>query len=294
MAEYVIQNDSLKLTVSSHGAEIKSLIRKNDGREIMWQADPAYWNRTSPVLFPLVGNYKNKTSVHEGKAYSMGQHGFARDMEFELKDKKDEEIFFTLKENEETLKKYPFAFLLELGYRLMGDTVEVIWSVKNTNDSPMYFSIGGHPAFNCDLENSRLKLYKDGETVHNTVTYNIIEGDGSGCLSDRQKTITPDENGSFAMSYELFSEDALILENRQADAVELIDEKGEPVVRVSFDAPLFGLWSPVGKNAPFVCIEPWYGRCDRADFDGELKDRQYGNTLQSGSEFPVSYKIQVL
>ena len=286
--EYRISNNIYELMVSDHGAEIRSL--KKNGKELMWQADPRFWGRTSPVLFPLVGNYYNKKSRFGGKEYELSQHGFARDMDFSLVKNEADELVFELKDNEKTHEKYPFAFVLQIGYKLEENGLKVIWKVVNPTDDTIYFSIGGHPAFNCDLSKDSLVYYKAGKPVQNDLEVNIIEGDGSGCLSDRSKTIRLDD-GKMALSKELFDEDALIIEDRQADAVALTDSDGEEVLKVCFDAPLFGIWSPAGKNAPFVCIEPWYGRCDRVGFDGDLSEREYGNAVGAGLSFEVSYTI---
>ncbi len=294
MAEFILRNEKLQLTVAEHGAEIRSLVRSSDGREMMWQADPVFWGRTSPILFPLVGNYRDKTSYYDGKAYQMSQHGFARDMDFvpEQGRAAENELWFVLTDAEATQEKYPFAFRLTVGYELQGDTVIVHWKVKNTDARKMYFSIGGHPAFGCDLNRSYLLFEKNGQTVTEALTCNVIEGDGSGCLSDRQKKLDLSA-GCLAMSDALFAEDALIIEDQQADAVTLLDAEKKQLLTVSFEAPLFGIWSPVGKHAPFVCIEPWYGRCDRVDFGQALEEREYGNVLESGEEFSVSYQIRV-
>ncbi len=287
-----IENSMLKLTVAEHGAEIRSLIRKSDGKELMWQADAAFWGRTSPVLFPLVGNYYEKKSVFAGKTYEMGQHGFARDMDFEVIKESADELVFELKDNEKSHEKYPFAFILTVGYKLSDNRITVSWGVKNTNDETMYFSIGGHPAFNCDLNTYALRFENKG--VNNSrISAKVIAGDGSGCLSDAVDEYKLDD-GILKMSDELFSKDALIIEDRQSDAVTLIDGNGKDVLKVSFDAPLFGVWSPTGKHAPFVCIEPWYGRCDRVGFNQKLEEREYGNTLEKGAEFGVKYDISVL
>lgn len=288
MKEYKISNDVYELTVSEHGAEIRSL--KKNGRELMWQADPKFWGRTSPVLFPLVGNYWEKKSRFDGKVYEMSQHGFARDQDFCLVSQSDEELVFELKENAETLAKYPFSFVLRLSYRLGAEGVEVGWSVKNPSDSPIFFSIGGHPAFNCDLETDGLMFKKKGSKVAEPITAKIIEGDGSGCLSERTKDV-PLNDGVMKLSYDLFDEDALIIEDQQADTVALLDSEGKEVLSVSFDSPLFGIWSPTGKKAPFVCIEPWYGRCDRVGFTGDISEREYGNKLEANEEFSVHYFI---
>lgn len=289
--QHTIQNNKLKLTVDNHGAEIKSLIRLSDGAELMWQADAAYWGRTSPVLFPLVGNYFEKTSIYDGKTYQMGQHGFARDMDFELVSQSDDELVFELHENQESLAKYPFAFTLTIGYKLIEDKVVVSWSVKNTNDQTMYFSIGGHPAFNCDLDTYTFRFEKAGAPV-SEFTANVIAGDGSGCLSNESDMHKLD-NGILKMSDQLFSKDALIIEDNQADRVTLVDAAGQDVLSVVFTSPLFGVWSPVGKHAPFVCIEPWYGRCDRVGYNQKLETREYSNALSAGETFKVDYSIVV-
>ncbi|MBP5597887.1 MAG: aldose 1-epimerase family protein [Pseudobutyrivibrio sp.] len=286
---YTIENEKIKLTVADHGAEIKSLIRKSDGRELMWQADGAFWARTSPVLFPLVGNYYGKKSVYAGKTYEMGQHGFARDMDFTLASQTSDELVFTLKDNEETKEKYPFSFILTLSYKITDGTVKVGWKVENPNDSTMYFSIGGHPAFNCDLDTWTLRFEKAGQ-ANSEVTAFIISSDGSGCLGDEKEKLALD-NGILHMSDELFSRDALIIEDRQSDQVTLVNPDGVDELSVKFDAPLFGVWSPVGKHAPFVCIEPWYGRCDRVGFNQKLEEREYGNALKAGEVFKTSYDI---
>ena len=286
--------------MADHGAEMSSLVRLSDGKELMWQADPAFWNRTSPVLFPLVGQYWKKTSYYEGKAYQMSQHGFARDMDFSFlgyggndqTENHNNELWFELTDSASTRELYPFHFRLQIGYRLVGDTVSVYWKVINTDNRNMYFSIGGHPAFGCDLKHSFLMFEKDGDAVENSIICNIIENDGSGCLSDRQKTLSL-SGGCLALSDELFSEDALIVEDRQADEVTLLDDKKEKQLSVKFDCPLFGVWSPVGKHAPFVCIEPWYGRCDRTGFGGKLEEREYGNSLDPDEVFFGSYQIRV-
>ena len=154
MKKYSISNAVYTLTVSDHGAEITSLTK--NGRELMWQADPAFWGRTSPVLFPLVGNYWQKKSEYDGRIYEMGQHGFARDMDFKLISETGDELTFELKADDSTRARYPFDFVLRLGYKLLGDGVEVIWEVVNPTDGDIFFSIGGHPAFNCDLSRDKL------------------------------------------------------------------------------------------------------------------------------------------
>lgn len=286
---HILENENLKVTVAEHGAEVKSIIRKKDEKELMWQADAAYWGRTSPVLFPLVGNYFEKKSVYNGKTYEMGQHGFARDMEFRCVEKTKDRLTFLLEDDESTHEKYPFGFQLQITYVLDETKVQVQWNVKNTNDTKMYFSIGAHPAFNCNLNESKMKFEKDGKPCEKLIA-NIIASDGSGCLSKEQDVFSL-QDGVLPLSDELFSKDALVIEDEQANRVSLLDKDGETVVTVTCPTPLFGVWSPVGKCAPFVCIEPWFGRCDRVGFSQKLEEREYGNRLLPGEEFEGGYEM---
>ena len=289
MKKYSISNDKYSLTVSDHGAEITSLLK--NGKELMWNANPEFWGRTSPVLFPQVGAVWEKKYRFDGKTYEMGQHGFARDMDFDLVSETGDELVFELKDSEETRAKYPFAFVLKLGYKLTDEAVEVIWEVENPSDSDLLFSIGGHPAFNCDLTKDKLLFMNKGSRVKGNLTSNVVMLDDSGCLSDKTKEVVL-EDGVLSLKPELFDEDALVIEDRQADTVAILTADGTETVTVSFDAPLFGVWSPDHKNAPFVCIEPWYGRCDRVGFSGDLSEREYGNRLGAGEKFKVSYTIE--
>lgn len=290
MAVYTLQNQDITIQIASFGAELKSLLDNGTGTEYMWCADPAYWKRTSPVLFPVVGAYKNNESRYRGKTYSLPQHGFARDMEFTLLSQTGDSIRFVLEDTEETRAKYPFAFRLEIGYAISGRTVQVSWQVSNPAQESMYFSIGGHPAFRCPI--------KEGETQADYSLAFDVPGPlksrllGKGGVSDTFKSY-PLSEGRMQITGDLFDGDALILENHQAREVSLVNPAGEIYLTVSFDAPLFGIWSPPKKQAPFVCIEPWYGRADHEKFQGELDQREWGNELAPGETFEASYQIQI-
>ncbi len=288
---YIIQNEFIQCEIDSHGAELKSLIRKSDGREFMWDANPEFWNRTSPVLFPFVGGVKEKQYRYQGKTYTIGQHGFARDREFSPVKEKADEIWFSLTEDEESLEKYPFRFLLSIGYRLEDAGVLVMWKVQNPNAEDMYFAIGAHPAFAVPkLSGHSFRLYDCDEKCVNAIQ-NRIFGAG-GCVTDRAETMEV-VNGILPITEELFDHDALVIENKQLGRVDLLDEAGNMLVSVYFDAPLVGLWSPPHKNAPFVCIEPWYGRCDSESFSGELSEREYEQILHPEGIFNAEYTICV-
>ncbi len=292
--DYILKNDKLMLTVASHGAEAVSLIK--NGVEYLWNGDSAFWGRHAPVLFPVVGTYKNNTYRYEGQEYTMGQHGFARDREFTLVEQTENSLLFSLQDDEETWKNYPFHFKLSIRYVLKKSQVDVQWMVDNTDEKkPLHFSVGGHPAFMCPLDGKgtwsdyRIELKKDGALLPE-ISVSYLRNGTVGKIPEKMAL----EDGKLTPSHDLFIRDALILNDCQADEASFIGPEGEKYLTVKFETPVLGIWSPVGKDAPFVCIEPWYGRADGEDFDGEISEREYGNTLNVGETFTGSFKIEVL
>ena len=288
---HVLENDILRVEIDSFGAELKSAKNKATGQEYMWQGDPQYWGRTSPVLFPFVGSLKDKCYRYEGKTYTMGQHGFARDNEFTLISRKENELYFEFSQTEETLKNYPFSFVLGIGYQLNGNELEVYWTLFNPDtEQKLHFSIGAHPAFNCPIHGEENKagyrFYFAGvDEVHHhghTDTGLSIEEDVILPLEDHRAVITP----------EFFDGSTYIIESPTFNEIGVEDPEGNRFITVLFDMPVVALWSPPGKNAPFICIEPWLGRCDAHDFEGTLEERPFNNTLDCGKLFYTSYTIR--
>ncbi len=275
---YCLENNVLKIAINTHGAELSSIVNKKENKEMLWQGDPKFWGRKSPVLFPVVGKYKNGKSTYNGKGYHSGQHGFARDSEFTLVEKNESKLSFELLSNEETLKQYPFRFRLVCSFELNNDRIIVGWNVENIDDKNIYFSIGAHPAFYCNKGETILTM--NGENLK----YNLINAD---CLYTTPKY---DIENSFVLHDSVFDNDALIIENSEVNEISLIDNN-KKYLTVKFDAPLFGIWSPAKKNAPFVCIEPWYGRCDAENFNGDITEREWSNSLEVGETWYKEYEI---
>ena len=216
----------------------------------------------------------------------MNQHGFARDRDFELVESDECSATYILKSDEDTLLIYPFEFTLTIKYTIIGSTIRVNWIVKNQGDKTMSFAIGAHPGFNLMKGENYFKFDNAGK-----ISYNLIDETGLydasrvGCLET--------DEGYVKIEHEMFDNDALIIENRQAKEVSLCDGEKKPYVTVKFSSPLFGIWTPPKKNAPFMCIEPWYGRCDRNDFAGDISERDYENNIQAGESFEAEYEIEL-
>ena len=402
-----LKNTALTLNISLHGAELTS-IRDSFGREFLWQADPAFWKRHSPVLFPIVGSLWDKHFRVNGREYEMGQHGFARDMDFRLVSEREDEMWFELKSSPETLAKYPYKFTLRIGYRLEANKIHVMWEVSGDDSQTMWFQIGAHPAFYlprfvyggsaaCASDSSRhsdpesgapnlaassaassctsgsevlvLKsssqgsgcVFSDGSASGSGSAGSGADSDsgfsvsgldagscdsgldsaigsasgsgsagsgadsdfgraGRGCfrlygrgaegvvplesfryikvsekqctdISDVQELNTP--GGVMPLDDHTFDIGAYIIGDSQVCRVDLVSTTGLRCVSLEFDTPLVGLWAPSAKDVPFVCIEPWYGRCDRVGFTGEFSERDCVNSLSPGQVFRASYTITV-
>ena len=197
---------------------------------------------------------------------------------FTLVEKAENKLSFELLSNEDTLKKYPFSFRLICSFELKDNKIIVGWKVENTDNQKIYFSIGAHPAFYC--EKSKTVLSMNGRDLQ----YNLINADG---LYTSPKY---DVENQFVLHDSVFDNDALIIENSDVNEISLVDEY-KPYLTMKFDAPLFGIWSPAKKNAPFVCIEPWFGRCDAEDFEGDITEREWGNSLDIGETWYKEYEI---
>lgn len=275
---HYLENDILKIAVDTHGAELSSILNKKENKEMLWQGDPSFWGRKSPVLFPVVGKYKNGKTTYEGREYSLCQHGFARDMEFLITEKASNKLTFILESNHKTLEVYPFKFSLTCSFELVDNKIIVGWNVENTDDKTIYFSIGAHPAFYC--EKSQTVLSMNGKNLK----YSLVNCDG---------LYTPakyDVESAFVLYDNIFDKDALIIENSNVTEASLINDN-KKYLTMKFNAPLFGIWSPTKKNAPFVCIEPWFGRCDAENFTGDITEREWSNTLGIGETWYKEYEI---
>ena len=287
-----LKNKFLTVEVNEHGAELQS-IRKGEV-EYLWQGDPVYWGRRSPVLFPIVGSVWEKRYRIAGKEYEMGQHGFARDMDFTLVSQSEGEVRYCLESTEETLAKYPYPFVLEIAYKLHDNKLDVIWDVTNPSSEPIYFQIGAHPAFNYpdySAEASERGFLSFGKNEG----LECIRIKEKGCVDvDVKYPLEIPSDGLLPIASDTFDAiDTIMLQDSQIDQVGMFRADGTPWLKMTFDAPVVGIWSPPGKVAPFICLEPWYGRCDRAGYEGDYTERDWVNRLAPGESFHSVYTIEI-
>lgn len=295
MAEHIIENQFLKVTVDDKGAELVSVYDKETAMERIWCADPAVWNRHAPILFPFVGKVNDGVYRHEGKEYEMKtQHGFARDKEFQLVLEDENSIVHCLKADEDTLKIYPFDFELVVTHKFSKDNpriLEVKWEIINQGDCDMYYSIGAHPGFAIPEDNrwSREDFYL--EFPEKAFAHYILINPKTGlAFPDDTHPLVLNRNACH-IGRNMFDRDALIFENSQLHTVRILKPDRTPFVSVYCAGfPYVGIWSK--GEADFVCIEPWYGRTDNDGFTGELKDKTGEKKLSAGDTKIISYGVE--
>ncbi len=286
----ILKNEQLQIAISEHGAELQS-IQDADGNEYLWQGDPKYWGRRSPILFPIVCGLWDDCYRLDGYEYKMQRHGFARDMDFQLIAKTDRKVTFALEDTPDTHRCYPYHFMLSITYRLDGNKIHVIWHVHNTERNEIHFQIGGHPAF-------MIPGMKEGDEVKGTIRFDNTDkierliGNMNGCIIPGRFDVGS-RDGIWHFNEDSFKEDCVIIDKSQVKQVSLLDENQKPVVTVDMKTPCVGIWAPYGKHAPFVCIEPWYGIHDKVEYHGDFRQKYLMNHLQPGASFLSEYTITI-
>lgn len=279
-----IKNSNLSAEINPFGAELISL-KSNNNKEYIWEGNPDFWGKHSPVLFPIVGTLKNNSFLYEGTQYHLSRHGFARDMTFELIEKKENSATFSIKSSMETLKKYPFEFELQLIYTLHNSNLDIEYKVINTGKSKMPFSIGAHPAFALV---GNFKNYSIAFEKEEPLEYHLLEND---LISSKTATIQSNQK-QIPLTYDLFENDALIFKKLQSNALTILEDSN-PVLTVHFeDFPSLGIWTKM--NAPFLCIEPWFGYSDTNENSGNLFEKEGIQVLDKNQTFQAKFSIEIL
>ena len=289
---YFLENDHCQITVNARGAELASFRRRDQELEYIWQADPAVWGRHAPVLFPVVGKLPQNTYLHNGQAYTLPQHGFARDRDFALVNQTETELTFELKADAQSRAVYPFDFELRITYQLRGSTLTVRWDVRNPAvDQELLFSIGAHPAFRCPLLPT--ETFEDYEFHFDhpvTLETHLLQ---DGLLTGKTAPVLHQQAG-LPLTYSLFADDALVFKHFDFTRLTLRSRRSARAVRLRFDGfPYLGLWTK-GPGAEFVCVEPWQGIAGTAGAPVELTDKEGILTLAPGQSFVASYSMEVM
>lgn len=287
-----LENDLVRVGSKSHGAELCSFIKKSESLEYIWQAHPEFWNRHAPVLFPIVGRLPQDQYLHQGKDYSLPQHGFARDQEFTLLSQEPDQLVYELQSTEQSLQVYPFQFSLRIIYTLQDQTLEVKYQVQNRSEGEMLFSIGAHPAFNCPLTpDTNFEDYYLEFSQPETLARYLLE-DGTG-LQNGQTEPVLDNMAILPLRYSHYEKDALVFKNVRSERITLKCDQHPHYVQMQFEGfPFLGIWTK-RAGAPFLCIEPWHGIAGPAGPPIELSEKEGMQSLGTQETFEAGYSITI-
>lgn len=289
-----ISNQGFQAVIDTMGAELKSY-QTPDGQEYIWNSNPEYWFRSSPLLFPSIGNVRNSKTIINGQEYFMDRHGFCKDSEFTILDQQENKVTFSLCDNETTKESYPFSFELRLTYELSASSLQMTYEIFNKDTREMIYHIGAHPGFNCPLF--------DGETLNDY----ILEFDEEETLESyvydlenlcffSNKKANHGAPGRIVKLYpEIFAQDALYFYHTNSHGISLKNPATGKGVHVDYpDFASIGIWSSIGGNAPFVCLEPWNGSGIFDDEDDNFASKRDIQTLGAGESKTYRMKISIL
>ena len=277
-----LTNHQLTAEIAPKGAEIHYLSKTN-GTNVLWSVDPIYWNRCAPILFPIVGKLKNDSYTWDNQKYNLTQHGFARDHVFQLVESTADKAVFLLRSSAETAQNYPFAFDLLVHYQLIENKLITTYTIKNTGENVLPFSIGGHPGFALHdaLENYALQFPQAFSDQRHLIKEGLYTGETNEI--------------HFSQTYPLktsdFEQDAIVLKQPKFNQVTLLHKGNEVLTMQCEDWTAIGFWTK--KNAPFFCIEPWWGWADKSDASGQLTEKEGLIWLSPQEQKSVSFTIEL-
>ena len=277
-----IKNNTISASINSIGAELIRL--EKDNKNYIWTVDETYWNKTSPILFPIVGRLKNDSYSINNTTFELPRHGFARNYDFQIVNQTENSVVFQLESNSETLKNYPFDFQLQLEYLLEDNTLKMNYSVVNKSNETMPFSIGAHPAFAIDnnFSDYSLRFNKDDKFISFE-----LENEQFNNSFKEISTV----NNTISLDYSLFEKDALVFKHLNSNELTLLENEKE-VLSVQFEGfPYLGIWTK--PNAPYLCIEPWCGLADNVNHNGELSIKEGINLLEKDAVFKRTMTIRL-
>lgn len=276
-----IKNNRMEISIANRGAEIKRVTV--DGKDVFWNGDPAFWDGTAPVLFPMCGGLRDDKYTLDGHEYNLPKHGFAKDMDFAVEKRGNNFVTFLLTDTDETLSCYPWHFEFRITYSLRATVLEVRYDVKNLSDNRMYFSLGSHEAYACPegIEDYDI-IFDKKETLETCEVVGSLIGNGV-------KTVLKDSD-TLPLYNEYFEIDALVFKNHKSRAVTLRNRKTGRSVCVEFpDAKYLLIWTK--PNAKFVCIEPWTGIPPMLEDSYAIEEKEGITALEPNGNYTNTHTI---
>lgn len=278
-----IENEELIAEVDPKGAQLTHVYQRKENFDYIWNNE--LWPKHAPVLFPSIGRSDADTYLINGKEYPMQQHGFASDYEFEVIAHESDKLVLCLTENKETLASYPYKFKLTVTFQLIGETLDTYFTVENTNEEELSFSLGFHPGFNLPINNEG--SFEDYHLTFNTadeqLNYYEIVKTPNPYRTGKLLPFMGENEKVLQLSHQTF-EKGLIVFNNAIDSVQLSSGKTNHSITMYLeDFPYFCIWTKEEPDCPFLCLEPFCGLPDIVNEKQELAEKE-GNRKLAAKE----------
>ncbi len=279
---YKAENEFFTLAVKEMGAELNSLKSKKTGIEYIWCGDESIWYGQSPILFPIIGRLLDDKYTLNEKEYTMAKHGIVRKKPFKLVESTNDSLTFMQTDDAESIESYPYQFELKVTFKLTENGLKVTHKVTNNSDDTMYYSFGAHPGFNCEI-GDYLEFSDDSKLLTERIDHESI-------LIDEKFPVEMDGN-KIELTKTLFDDDALILSDFNSKNVKIKSNNHNRVISFDFDSPFLGIWAK--PNAPYVCIEPWWGINDDYHKKSDFSQKRGIMSLQSKDSKEFSWEVSI-
>lgn len=287
-------SEGYEVALNTLGAELNSY-RNPQGKEFVWNSDPKHWLRSSPLLFPTIGNVRDGRTIIEGTEYEMPKHGFCKESEFEVLSQKEDEVTFLLAASDNTRKHYPYEFELRLTYKLCGSHLHMTYQVLNKDSRLLYYHIGAHPGFMCPAEAGEVLTDYVLEFEHEERLEATVYDLQNMCFSSTNRRLFAEKGRVLPLTVEMFDNDAVLFAHTNSHAVTLMNPGTGRGVRMAYpDFASIAFWTPAGGKAPFVCLEPWNGAAIYDDEDNIFAHKRDILTLDPGKEAVYHLEISLL
>ncbi len=279
---FSIENQKLKVSVETLGAQLKSIYDKEKGVEVLWQGNAKYWKGRAYNLFPIVGRLFDGKYSADGRIFEMDRHGFARGSEFILAEKTDDFMSFVISSDDKTIESYPFEFIFKVEFSLSGASLKINYVVQNVGKTVMYYGLGAHPGFNVPFDGGKFEDYYVEFESKCRPSRILFTPD---CLiSDAREDYPLQDDTRLNLDHSLFDDDAVVLENVPSKLF-LKKRDGDAFISVAYpDMPFVGLWHAPKTDAPYLCVEPWQNLPSKDGGIEELSQKQNVGKLEIGEK----------
>lgn len=289
---YTIENEALRVRLSSLGGAVESIFDKKTGLEHGWKADPRYWDTYTAVCFPVCGGLTDNEYIYNGRTYPMPMHGFFRERELELVSQTPTRVVQCLRDDAQTRAVYPFSFRFLLTQELDGEAFRIHFDIENAGSGEMYFSAGSHLAYGVPIV--------PGESMQEDYVLQFEGVQKAGRLICENEHITGRTDDIFGGRDYLEIRDRFAVASTILDlseiaphTISLVSRKSGARTTVHFEGFRYCiLWTWPGTQ-PFVCIEPWSGMVDVLGHDKDFTKKLGMRCLQPGEHAEFLQSITV-